>query len=201
MTQPDLTQPDLTQPDLTPPSKRDGGESSNRLLPLIGVFKLFKAVTLFAAAYALHYLRHSDVEHTLADWARVIHFDPDSRYLHGAISRATGISPEKLHHAGIGLFVYAALFATEGTGLLLRKRWAEYVTVVTTSLLLPLEIWELTHPHRRAVKVVVLVANLAILAYLVWNLARTRRRDKGRASGGEPGASGVPSDGGLGVQR
>jgi uncharacterized membrane protein (DUF2068 family) len=161
----------------TPPSPES--ERHNPLLPLIGAFKLIKAVVLFGAAYALHYLRHSDVEHTLTTWVRVIHFDPESIYMHRAISAATGIPPERLHHTGIGLFIYAVLFATEGTGLLLRKRWAEYVTVVTTSLLLPLEVYELFRPGRREVKVALLVLNLAILAYLIWNLARTRRREAG----------------------
>ena len=149
----------------------------NPLLPLIGAFKLLKAGVLFAAAYAVHYLRHTDVERTLTTWARVIHFDPESIYMHRLISGATGIPPERLHHTGVGLFVYAVLFFTEGSGLLLRKRWAEYVTVVTTSLLLPLEVYELFHPEHRGVKVGILIGNLAILAYLVWNLARTRRQD------------------------
>jgi len=163
-------------------------ERANPLLPLIGAFKLVKAGVLFAAAYALHYLRHTDVEQTLITWARVIHFDPESLYMHRLISAATGIPPERLHHTGIGLFVYAVLFATEGTGLLLRKRWAEYVTVVTTSLLLPLEAYELSHPGRRGVKAALLLLNLAILAYLIWNLARTRRRAAGHPTEPSPAA-------------
>jgi uncharacterized membrane protein (DUF2068 family) len=148
---------------------------SNRLLPLIGAFKVVKALVLLAAAYGLHYLRRDDnVEQTLISWVRLIHFDPDSTYMRRLISGATGVSPQRLHHAGIGLFIYGALFGLEGIGLLMRKRWAEYVVIVTTSLLLPLEVFELTHPGRRVVKAIILAANLAILAYLIWNLYRTR---------------------------
>ena len=37
------------------------------------------------------------------------------------------------------------LFVVEGIGLLLHKRWAEYFTVITTGLLMPIEIYELVH--------------------------------------------------------
>ena len=66
----------------------------------------------------------------------------------------------------IGTFFYAGLFAIEGIGLLMRKRWAEYFTIITTSGLIPLEIYEMTR-HFTATKVVVLVVNLLIVLYLV----------------------------------
>ncbi len=173
----------LTEP--PPPEKRNG------LLLVIGAFKLLKAMILLAAAYGLHHLRLSpDVDETLTTWVKVVHFDPGSFYMHRLISGATGIPPEKLHHAGIGLFVYGALFGLEGIGLLLRKRWAEYVVIVTTSLLLPLEVIELLHPHRRAIKAAIFVANLAILAYLIWNLYRTRDQHEGTAGQPLPDAPG-----------
>jgi uncharacterized membrane protein (DUF2068 family) len=43
----------------------------------------------------------------------------------------------------VGTFPYAGLFAIEGFGVLLRKRWAEYFTIVTPGGLIPLEIYEL----------------------------------------------------------
>ena len=146
----------------------------NPLLPIIGVFKLIKATVLYAAAYALRYLRHSPVEQTLTGWAAAIHVDPEGRRMRHLIENVVGAAPGHLHLVGIGMFVYGCLFTAEGVGLLLRKRWGEYVTVAVTSLLLPLEVYELLHPEHRVVKVIVLIANLAILAYLIWNLYRTR---------------------------
>jgi len=40
-------------------------------------------------------------------------------------------------------FIYSAIFLTEGTGLALRSAGAEYLTIVTTASLLPLEVYEL----------------------------------------------------------
>ena len=150
-------------------------QKNNWLLPIIGVGKLLKAAVLFGASFALRYLRKSDdVRTTLKGWADAIHVDPDGTHMSKLIERATSIDPHKIHFTAIALFVYAALFSTEGVGLILRKRWGEYVTVVVTSLLLPLEVYELFHAGHRATKASVLVVNLAVLAYLIWNLYRTR---------------------------
>ena len=62
---------------------------------------------------------------------------------------------------------------TEGTGLLLRKRWAEYFTIITTGGLIPLELYELSR-HVTAVKIAVLIVNVAIVAYLVARVRKTR---------------------------
>jgi hypothetical protein len=54
----------------------------------------------------------------------------------------------------------------EGLGLHFRQRWAAWLVVVATSFLVPFEVWGLIHKHT-AVRAVILVINLAIVAYLV----------------------------------
>jgi uncharacterized membrane protein (DUF2068 family) len=79
------------------------------------------------------------------------------------IFRAT---PKQLKELSVGTFLYAGLFAAEGVGLLLRQRWAEYFTIVTTGGLIPLEIFELAR-HFSATKLVVAFVNMLIVWYLV----------------------------------
>jgi uncharacterized membrane protein (DUF2068 family) len=55
---------------------------------------------------------------------------------------------------------------TEGTGLALRKRWAEYFTIIATSSFVPLEVYELVK-NFTITKVVVIAVNVAIIVYLV----------------------------------
>jgi uncharacterized membrane protein (DUF2068 family) len=62
---------------------------------------------------------------------------------------------------------------TEGIGLALRKRWAEYLTIISTASLLPLEVYEILK-RASAPKIVVLLANIAIVVYLVLEVRRTR---------------------------
>ncbi len=76
--------------------------------------------------------------------------------------------------AAIGALGYGVLELVEGTGLWLEQLWAEYLTVIATSLLIPLELYELV--HRPSVwKAGGLVVNIAIVAYLV-HVLRGRRR-------------------------
>lgn len=75
--------------------------------------------------------------------------------------------------SGSRKFFYAALFLTEGLGLWFYKKWAEWMTIVLTSSLLPVEIWELIK-HPNVVKVGVLVVNLLLVGYLIYLVRKER---------------------------
>jgi uncharacterized membrane protein (DUF2068 family) len=89
------------------------------------------------------------------------------------MEKLTKVDETKLREFSVGTFFYSALFFTEGTGLALRKRWAEYLTIISTSSLLPVEIYEI-YDAPSIPKFVVLLVNLTVVAYLVWELRRTR---------------------------
>jgi uncharacterized membrane protein (DUF2068 family) len=56
--------------------------------------------------------------------------------------------------------------AAEAVGLWYQKRWAEYLTLIVTTALIPLEVYELT-AYVSWFKVVALIVNLAIVIYLL----------------------------------
>ncbi len=68
---------------------------------------------------------------------------------------------------GIAAILYGLLECLEGVGLMLRRRWAEYLVVLATSALLPLEVDELLH-HPTPLKAAGTLVNAAIVVYLVW---------------------------------
>jgi uncharacterized membrane protein (DUF2068 family) len=154
------------------PERRD--QSSYAPLVAIAIFKLLKGALLIAVGFGLHHLVHGDAEQILRHSARAVRVDPDNRFIHLAISKITGLSERQLRQLSIGTFLYAAVFLTEGIGLLLRLRWAEYLTVISTAALLPLEVYEMIE-HPRPIKAVVLVLNILIVIYLVRRLYRTRK--------------------------
>ena len=67
----------------------------------------------------------------------------------------------------VGLIVYAGLEATEGIGLALRRRWAEYLTVLATTVGIPYEALEVLH-RVTPFRVGALLLNVAIVVYLAW---------------------------------
>lgn len=148
---------------LSPPSSAKGF----RVIFLIAFFKLLKAVLLAIVAVGALSLVNRDIAEEVGKWLAVVHVDPDNRYIQKLMTKLTTLDPRKLEAIGAGTFVYAAIFTIEGIGLLMKKRWAEYLTAVTTALLIPLEIYEI-FLRLRIPRFVLLVVNIAI----VWYLAR-----------------------------
>jgi uncharacterized membrane protein (DUF2068 family) len=148
--------------------------TGRRALTAIAAFKLVKAALLVVVAVGAQRLLHRDIQTTIIHWARAVRVDPDDHILQTILARVARVDPHQIKAISLGLFLYAGLFATEGVGLLCKKRWAEYLTVISTALLLPLEVWEVVRrPH--VGRVVVLVANVLIVIYLIVQLRRTRR--------------------------
>lgn len=154
--------------------KQSSKEPFSFVLFLIGLFKLFKALLLIAVGIGAVRFLHKDVAGTALHWVGVLRVDPGNRFVHGLLVRIFRVTPKQLRELSVGTFIYAALFATEGMGLLLRKHWAEYFVIVTTGLLIPLEIYEITR-HFTMVKLAVTAVNALIVWYLV---VRVRRRSK-----------------------
>ena len=136
---------------------------------MIGVLKLFKGILLLASGIGLLSLLHKDVGDVVTQWINVLHVDPDNRHIQGLLIKASILDQRRLKELGVGSFFYAGLLLTEGTGLLLGKRWAKYFSVIVTGSFIPLEIWELVK-HFTVAKTVVIAVNVAIVWYLVLRL-------------------------------
>jgi uncharacterized membrane protein (DUF2068 family) len=146
-------------------------ERGSRVLWLIGAFKLFKGLVLFAVGIGALKLLNKNVAAEVYRWASALRADTGNRLIQHALVRMSILDEKKIKELSVGTFAYSALFLTEGTGLLLRKHWAEYFTIIVTSTFIPLEIYELIKRASFA-KGAVLVVNVAIVVYLVMNLRR-----------------------------
>jgi len=142
---------------------------------LIGLFKLAKAAGLLIVGVGLLRLLHRDVAATFAHWVEMFRLDPDNKYLHTLLARVLRVTPRQLRELSAGTFIYAGIFLTEGIGLLLRKHWAEYMTVVSTALFIPLEVYELIERFT-LVRLSVMAINIAIVWYLVLRLKTGHRK-------------------------
>ena len=71
-------------------------------------------------------------------------------------------------------FGYSCLLFTEGIGLWIQKRWAEYLTAIATSLFIPIEIYEI-YEKFTWVRVALLVLNVFIVWYLVTRLTDEKK--------------------------
>lgn len=150
------------------------GKSHSRGLMLIAAFKLLKGLVLLAVAIGVLRLLHQDVAALADHWINAFRVDPHNRYLHWLLAKLPMVDDRKLKQLGVGTLIYSAIFLTEGIGLALSKRWAEYFTIITTASFLPLEVYELIH-HATVPKGVALLLNIAVVVYLVRELRRYRK--------------------------
>ena len=154
-------------------------ERSTRMLLAIAVFKFVKAGLLVALGFAAFSLAHDDrVLVALRRLITTLGFGTHGELVDRTFGKVLGIDHRRLRELGVGTFVYAAVFLVEGTGLLLRKRWAEYVTTIITASFIPLEIYEMVHKPS-AFKAIGIVVNVAIVAYLL-TLLRSRKAHGGQ---------------------
>jgi uncharacterized membrane protein (DUF2068 family) len=156
------------------PSSADRGHSVLGFR-IIGAMKLASGVLLAAAGVGIFRLVHQDLGKTLERFILRLHLDPENQVVQTLLSRAGGIDPKELKILGTGTFFYALLHLIEGTGLLLNRLWAGYLTVIITGSLLPLEVYEITRKVS-AVRIGVFAANLAIVIYLIIQLRREPRK-------------------------
>ena len=142
------------------------------------LFDLLYAVLLLAAGFGIFRLLDADLGATVNHFVSRLHLDPENRLIHSVIEWLGGIDRAHLTVIGAGTFFYAGLHMVEGTGLLLRRHWGSYLTIVATGSLLPLEVYELQR-KLTAVRLGVLVVNLIVLGYLVFKLRQEHRERVG----------------------
>jgi uncharacterized membrane protein (DUF2068 family) len=147
-----------------------------RGLMLIAAFKLFKGLALLAVGIAAHSLVRKDLVQEAQRWVDLFRIDPHSHYLHLVLEKLGNVDARKIRQFSIGTFFYSMVFLTEGVGLALRKRWAEYLTIISTSAFIPLEIYEFVK-QATILKFLLFIVNVAVVVYLVLELRRNPKQN------------------------
>jgi uncharacterized membrane protein (DUF2068 family) len=154
---------------------RPAPASRFNILRTIAVYKLIKVLLLVALALGEVRLRDSSLTDKLLIWASARPHGLEHDVVTRLIQWLSGLTTSRMHALRIVTLAYAAVFATEGIGLWMQKPWAEWLTVIITASLIPLEVWELVHRPSFGIAAV-LVANSAIVAYLAWHVLRSRAK-------------------------
>ena len=159
------------------------GSRRVRYLKLIALFKIAKGLLLLVLGVSLLFLnaraRWMDaLSNWIADEILLKHSKPVAFLLHklqailaGGTLRATGF---------LALF-FTAIFFTEGIGVYMQERWAEFLMIFATASLIPIEIRHLWH-RPGLVGALILLAN----CFIVWFLYRVVTLDKAKAHAAQP---------------
>jgi uncharacterized membrane protein (DUF2068 family) len=169
---PSASEREIARPSQEPASAQAAATRGDRLLPWIAAERTFRAVLLAALGIVLLTHMHENWAHDVTDVARSTGLNPKSNWIQKILHDVAKLNSTTAFVFGILALAYAALEGTEAYGLWHRRRWAEWLTVLATSLLLIPEVWALSK-GASLLKVGGLLINIAIVAYL---LARLRAR-------------------------
>ena len=135
-------------------------------LAVIAVFKVMKGLLLLLLGLGLLKLMHAEIATLFSLLIEALHLNADSRLIHALVLKVDALQPNSVLLAGLVSLGYAGMLLVEGIGLWLERTWAAYLTVVSTSLLLPFELYEVIE-QVSILRISVLLLNLVIVAYLV----------------------------------
>jgi len=152
----------------------------DRWLIVIGALKLMEAALFVLLGVGVIRLLHKDIVDELTRLLVGLRFDPEGRFVNFVLDKAALISPHRLKEISIVAFAHAALDVLEGVGLILRKIWAEFVTLAVSAFFLPLEFFELTQ-HVTWIRIAITAVNVAVVAYLGFHVQMRIRERQGVA--------------------
>jgi len=140
---------------------------------LIALFKIAKGALLLVLGFSLLFLNaRTRWLDTISDWAADEILLKHSKAVHFLLGKLQNIlAGGALRATGFLALFYAAVLFTEGIGVYLQKRWAEYFMVFATGALIPIEVRHIFHRPSIAA-----VAILLINCFIVWFLYRVLRR-------------------------
>ena len=139
----------------------------------IAIFKFIKGVALLALVRGAISLFHKDVAAHVQYWLEQLQIDPDNRFVGALLAKLDLIHTKELKQLSALGAGYSTLFLTEGTGLLFRQYWAEWLTIVATSSLIPFEIFQLAKQFT-TVRLLLLLGNVGIVFFLIYRVRQRR---------------------------
>lgn len=131
----------------------------------------FAVLALLSLAILLFSANRADLKHTvykvITDLQGGVASDAHAKtgLLHD-VDRLFSLQSSRLHLFAVVALVYAIVEGVEAVGLWYARRWAEYLTLIVTASLLPLEVYELAH-HLTVFKILAFIVNVAVVVYLL----------------------------------
>jgi uncharacterized membrane protein (DUF2068 family) len=149
---------------------------SRLVLRIIALERAVRGLLLLVAGVYLLLHLNSDFGRLAERVIHAIELDPKRPLLHRIVAYLHHLHASQLRIAATFALGYGLLELVEGTGLWLDQLWAEYLTVIATSLLIPFELYELVR-HPSVWKAGGIIVNVAIVIYLIHLLRQRLRRE------------------------
>jgi uncharacterized membrane protein (DUF2068 family) len=148
-----------------------------RVLRAVASFEFIKGIFVALMGFCALALVHKDVWRYADRLLELFHINADRRYAQMFLDFADSVTDARLWAAARIAFAYAVLRFTEAYGLWRQRTWAEWVALVSGSLLLPLEVRELLR-GLTLLRGSLFLGNIAVVLYMLYIILANRREKK-----------------------
>jgi uncharacterized membrane protein (DUF2068 family) len=155
----------------------------------VASFEFFKGVFVVLMGVCALALLHKDTWLLAESLLALLHINTDHRSAQLFLDFADSLTDARLWAAVRIAFAYAALRFTEAYGLWKGRTWAEWVALISGTLLLPVEIRELLR-GLTLLRTTVFIGNVAVVLYMLYVIEANRRERLSMAAG--HGGGGTP---------
>lgn len=131
------------------------------------LFEASKGGVVILAGFGLLALVHRDVQELAEELVRHLHLNPAKRFPHIFLDAAAAATDTRLWGLALAAMAYALVRFIEAYGLWRQRVWAEWLGIISGSIYVLMELYELT-VSVTTLKVVVLAVNLFIVGWLAW---------------------------------
>jgi uncharacterized membrane protein (DUF2068 family) len=159
----------------------DHHRRQRHLLRAVALFELLKGIFVLLMGILALALVHKDVWLIAESMLAAFHISTDRRSAQLVLNFAASITDARLWAAARVAFAYALLRFAEGYGLWHGRTWAEWVALVSGTLLMPMEIRELLRGWTW-IRGAVFIGNLAVVLYMLHVILANRRAGERPAS-------------------
>ena len=142
---------------------------------MVALFEGAKGLLVLMVGFGLLSFIHKDINELAMDLVEYFHLNPTSHYPRIFLDLTGHLTDTKLWFMAIAAAIYSVVRMIEAIGLWLRKTWAEWFAVLTGSMYIPVEIFEIT---RRVTwpRVTVLIINVVVVSYLLFVLIQNGKK-------------------------
>jgi len=135
----------------------------------VAVFEAVKGALVLGAGFGLLRLLHKNAHMIALEFITHIHLNPAQKYPKIFIDLAGNITDHKLWFFASLALIYSAFRFIEGYGLWKEKTWAEWLAVVSGTIYLPVEIYEIW-VKISFVRIFALTANIVVVGVVTYVL-------------------------------
>ena len=150
-------------------------DKMDHALRAVAVYEACKGILVLFAGLALFSFIHQNIQFTAEQFVGHLHLNPAKHLPRIFIEASRHLTDARMLLLALAACVYSSMRFVEAYGLWFAKRWAEWFALLSGSVYLPIELYELVKSVTW-VKMVFISINLVIIFYMVVMLKRSGTR-------------------------